>query len=395
MKKMLNKIIVLGIVFLIFSVIGFTSALAVSDKANTYTENTNINQEIYSNQYHAVGADTLIEGLPKDIQKQLKSIGVTAPSWQQLNSMSVADIFNSLLTTAGQQAITPLNAVIKILGVIMLLALINSVKSTVNASSLSSVIDTVGVLSVSIILIYPITLVIEYACTVIKLSADFMMIFVPVMIAIMLTMGQSVQGASNYTIVMTACTVVSQISKGILLPFINTYMGMSVVSGITKKINLKGFCDLTYKVTKWVLTFTVSVFTAILTMQSIISSSADSAGTKATRFAISSFVPLVGGALSEAYQTVRGCMGLLKSGVGVFAILATGTIYLPAIISAVLWLIAINFSIALADVFDIGQITKLLKGTATVINIIIALLLCCMVIFIISSSIMLMIGGNN
>ena len=141
------------------------------------------------------------------------------------------------------------------------------------------------------------------------------------------------------------------------------------------------------------LTFTMSVFTAILTMQSIISSSADSAGVKATRFAISSFVPLVGGALSEAYQTVRGCMGMLKSGVGVFAILATGTIYLPAIISCLLWLAAINIAIALAGVFDMGDIIKLLKSVTTVINSLIAILLCCMIIFIVSSAIMLMAGG--
>lgn len=170
---------------------------------------------------------------------------------------------------------------------------------------------------------------------------------------------------------------------------------MSVVSGISQKVNLSGFCELINKVVKWVLTFTMSVFTAILTMQSIITSSADSAGTKATRFAISSFVPLVGGALSEAYQTVRGCMSMLKSGVGVFAILATGTIYIPALTSCVLWLIAINIAIALAGVFDMGQIIKLLKCVTIVINVLIAILLCCMLIFIVSSAIMLMIGGNS
>ena len=209
----------------------------------------------------------------------------------------------------------------------------------------------------------------------------------------MLTMGQSLQAAGSYTMVMGAGTAVSQISNNILVPLLNTFLGISVVSGISQRVNLNGFCELINKVLKWVLTFTMSVFTAILTMQSIISSSADSAGVKATRFAISSFVPLVGGALSEAYQTVRGCMGMLKSGVGVFAILATGTIYLPAIISCLLWLAAINIAIALAGVFDMGDIIKLLKSVTTVINSLIAILLCCMIIFIVSSAIMLMAGG--
>ncbi len=385
MKKF---IFIITIVFLT----AFSSVTVYADTENPseYTED-----DIYNTQYELSGASNLIDELPNDVQKKLKDIGVTSPSWQELNSMSFFDIFSSIMNTVEQQAVTPLNCVVKIMGVVMLVALINSVKSSIASSTLTSVLDSVAVLTVSIILIQPICHTIEYSATIIKLSADFMLAFIPIMVAIMLTMGQSLQSAGNYTIVMGAGTVVSQISTNILVPLLNTFLGMSVVSGISQKVNLSGFCELINKVVKWVLTFTMSVFTAILTMQSIITSSADSAGTKATRFAISSFVPLVGGALSEAYQTVRGCMSMLKSGVGVFAILATGTIYIPALTSCVLWLIAINIAIALAGVFDMGQIIKLLKCVTIVINVLIAILLCCMLIFIVSSAIMLMIGGNS
>lgn len=392
-SKLFKVIVSVAFILLIIATGSTITATAVNDESKNNTTSALTDNQIYNSQYNAVGADALIDGLPKEVQKQLENIGVTSPNWQQLNSLSLGDIFTNILSTASQQAVTPLNCVVKILGVIMLLALVNSISSTVVSSSLTTVIDIVAVLTVSLLIIKPVTDLIEYACTIIKLSADFMLIFVPVMVTIMFTIGQSIQGAGNYTVVMGAGTVVSQISTTVLTPLINTYLGMTVVNGISQKVNLSGFCELVYKVAKWVLTFTVSIFTAILTMQSIVSASADSAGTKATRFAISSFVPLVGGALSEAYQTVKGCMTMLKSGVGVFAILATGTIYLPSIISSVLWLIAINISIALAGVFDMGQIIKLLRGVATVINMLIAILLCCMLIFIVSSTVMLMVGG--
>ncbi|MEE1056871.1 MAG: stage III sporulation protein AE [Acutalibacteraceae bacterium] len=382
MKKFI--FILMLIIFMIF----FTVTVYADEESVGYTQ-----EDIYNSQYELSGADALIDELPKEVREQLEDIGVTSPSWQQLNSFSFFDIFSSIINTVQEKSITPLNCIVKIMGVIMLVALIDSVKSTIASSSLTSVLNSVAVLAVSIILVRPISQTIYYSANVIKISSDFMLIFVPIMVAIMLAMGQSTQGAGNYTLVMSAGTVVSQISENILVPLLNTFMGMSIVSGISQKVNLNGFCELINKIVKWVLTFTMSVFTAILTMQSFISSSADSAGTKATRFAISSFVPLVGGALSEAYQTVRSCMGMLKSGVGVFAILATGTVYLPSIISCVLWLISINIAIALADVFNMGQIIKLLKSVATVINVLIAILLCCMMIFIVSSTIMLMVGG--
>lgn len=383
----MKKFIFLMVFFITILLSSFT-VYADTEDATEYTT-----EDIYNSQYEQSGADALLQELTPEVKKQLKDIGVTSPSWQELNSMSFFDIFGSIMNTIQQQSVTPLNCVVKIMGVVMLVALINSVKSSLGSSSLTAVLNSVATLTVSIILIQPVCQTIEYSTTIIKLSADFMLIFIPVMAGIMLTMGQSLQAAGSYTMVMGAGTAVSQISNNILVPLLNTFLGISVVSGISQRVNLNGFCELINKVLKWVLTFTMSVFTAILTMQSIISSSADSAGVKATRFAISSFVPLVGGALSEAYQTVRGCMGMLKSGVGVFAILATGTIYLPAIISCLLWLAAINIAIALAGVFDMGDIIKLLKSVTTVINSLIAILLCCMIIFIVSSAIMLMAGG--
>lgn len=383
----MKKFIFLMVFFITILLSSFTVYADIEDATEYTTEG------IYNSQYEQSGADALLRELTPEVKKQLKDIGVTSPSWQELNSMSFFDIFGSIMNTIQQQSVTPLNCVVKIMGVVMLVALINSVKSSLGSSSLTAVLNSVATLTVSIILIQPVCQTIEYSTTIIKLSADFMLIFIPVMAGIMLTMGQSLQAAGSYTIVMGAGTAVSQISNNILVPLLNTFLGISVVSGISQRVNLNGFCELINKVLKWVLTFTMSVFTAILTMQSIISSSADSAGVKATRFAISSFVPLVGGALSEAYQTVRGCMGMLKSGVGVFAILATGTIYLPAIISCLLWLAAINIAIALAGVFDMGDIIKLLKSVTTVINSLIAILLCCMIIFIVSSAIMLMAGG--
>lgn len=383
----MKKFIFLMVFFITILLSSFTVYADIEDATEYTTE------DIYNSQYEQSGADALLRELTPEVKKQLKDIGVTSPSWQELNSLSFFDIFGSIMNTIQQQSVTPLNCVVKIMGVVMLVALINSVKSSLGSSSLTAVLNSVATLTVSIILIQPVCQTIEYSTTIIKLSADFMLIFIPVMAGIMLTMGQSLQAAGSYTMVMGAGTAVSQISNNILVPLLNTFLGISVVSGISQRVNLNGFCELINKVLKWVLTFTMSVFTAILTMQSIISSSADSAGVKATRFAISSFVPLVGGALSEAYQTVRGCMGMLKSGVGVFAILATGTIYLPAIISCLLWLVAINIAIALAGVFDMGDIIKLLKSVTTVINSLIAILLCCMIIFIVSSAIMLMAGG--
>ncbi len=358
-------------------------------------ESLNSQDEIYSRQYELSGAESLIDALPHDIRKQLDSIGITSPSWKELNSLSFSELWNKITATVQEQSVTPFNALIKITGVVMLTALINSLENSITSDSLQTVMNSVSVMTVSVILIQPISNIISYAVNVITVSADFMLVFVPIMATVMISSGQILQGSGNYSIVMGAGTLVSQVSKNMLVPLLNTFLGMSVVGGISERIHLNGFCELANKIIRWVLTFVMSLFTAVLSMQSIIAVSGDSASVRATKFAISSFVPLVGGALSEAYQTVRSCMGMLKSGIGVFSIVATGLIYLPSIVSCILWLTAINISIALAGVFDACQIARLLRSVATVISTLIAILLCCMMMFIISSALMLMIGGGS
>lgn len=214
----MKKFIFLMVFFITILLSSFTVYADIEDTTEYTTEG------IYNSQYEQSGADALLRELTPEVKKQLKDIGVTSPSWQELNSLSFFDIFGSIMNTIQQQSVTPLNCVVKIMGVVMLVALINSVKSSLGSSSLTAVLNSVATLTVSIILIQPVCQTIEYSTTIIKLSADFMLIFIPVMAGIMLTMGQSLQAAGSYTMVMGAGTAVSQISNNILVPLLNTFL---------------------------------------------------------------------------------------------------------------------------------------------------------------------------
>ena len=66
----------------------------------------------------------------------------------------------------------------------------------------------------------------------------------------------------------------------------------------------------------------MTIFTGILSVQSIVGASADSVAVKAAKYVLSNSIPLVGSAASDAYSTVRGSILLLKNGVGGIGIAA-------------------------------------------------------------------------
>ena len=76
---------------------------------------------------------------------------------------------------------------------------------------------------------------------------------------------------------------------------------------------------------KWVVTVVLSailiLFVSYLTVSGAIAGTADAATVKAAKFTMSSMVPVVGGILSDAAETVLASAGILKNAVGVFGML--------------------------------------------------------------------------
>src|SRR5574344_1955645 len=309
MKRIL---IVFAAVLAVFLSLSLSAKAASQDTAFA----TEPSDQIYDGQMHQSGADELYGMLPGDTQKSLQKVGVDSLDWRQLNALNFSSIFSAIMSIAGQQGITPFNSMSHVLAIIILCALLQSFKTSFSSAPLGGMLGEISTICICAVLIYPISVTISTAAAVINSSASFILLFVPVMVGIMISSGQAVTGASYYSVMMCAGNVVAQTASGLLVPLLNVFLGISVVGTVSSKINLKVVCALIEKVVKWILTFAMSVFVTLLTMQTFIGSSADSTGVRAARFAISSFVPLVGGALSEAFQTVQGCLKLLKSGVG-------------------------------------------------------------------------------
>jgi len=76
------------------------------------------------------------------------------------------------------------------------------------------------------------------------------------------------------------------------------------------------------KTVVWILSAVLIVFTVYLSVIRVIAGSADGAAVKVAKAAISGAIPVVGGILSEASETVLAGAGMLKGTIGVFGTLA-------------------------------------------------------------------------
>ncbi|MCQ4022087.1 MULTISPECIES: stage III sporulation protein AE [unclassified Ruminococcus] len=351
-------------------------------------------QDYYSSQLEQSGADDLYYSLSDEAKNTLQDIGIDSPDWRQLNNLSVGSLLLEILNLLGQSSFQPIACMLAVLGIIIFCALSDCLKGTGGLSPLDGTASIITALCLCSVIVFPVADTLSVGVTAIQNGAAFMLLYVPIMAGILVASGSSITGASYYTTVMASGEVISQIGSKLLSPILNMLLGITVVSSLCSKIKLNGIISLAHSAFKWVISFMMSIFVSVISLQSFIGTAADNTGIKAAKFAISSFVPVVGGALSDAFLTVQGSLKLLKSGVGVFAILGTTALYLPAILKCVVWLFTISCCAAFAEVFSLGAPQALLCGVKKVVTLLLVLLLCCMTVMIISTAILLILGGS-
>lgn len=350
-------------------------------------------ESYYQEQLEQSGADKLQDKLPDDTKKILQELGISGSDWNSITSITPQNYFEKILSVFTGKAKNPLRVLASIIAVILLCALLDGMKLSFGEKPLGGIIGMVGTLCICTIVVQPIVACISDAADVLKASSGFLLACVPVLVAIMAAAGQSVSAGSYHLLMMAAGNVISIFATTVLVPMMNIFLALSVVSSVSPNINLNGLCNVLNKAVKWVMALGMTLFTGLITMHSIVASSLDSTGAKAAKFVVSSFVPVVGNALGEALNTVTGCVKMLKSGVGAFGLLAGLFVFLPVIAECVLWILTLMLCSGISQVFELKEITGLLKASSDVVSTMLAILLCCMMVLIISTVVMLVIGG--
>ena len=148
------------------------------------------------------------------------------------------------------------------------------------------------------------------------------------------------------------------------------------------------------KVIKWLIAFTMTVFSALMTIRGMITTAYDSVTARAVRFTMSSFIPIVGAALSESYKTIQGSINLLRTGAGVFVILAILVVFLPSILRCLIWMFSLSLCKTIGEIIGVSSPISMLSSVSSVVSTVFAITVCIMSVFVISTALLITLGGG-
>lgn len=346
-------------------------------------------------QLEASGADELARQVPDQTKEILSQLELQDLDYRLLLSLTPGQIWQVCKAVFSKMVRAPLLLLGTLVAVILLCAAMDALKIGFNAKGLEKVFNGVAVLCLITVVLEPVTGCIQKASQAILQGSMFMNGFIPVFCGILASGGQPVSAGVYHLLLFGTSQVIGQAASQILVPLIGIFLAFCFTGAIAPELHLDQIGKTIKKFVNWSLSLLLTVYVGLLGIQSIVAVSADTVTVKTAKFVTSSFVPVIGSALSDALVTAQACLKLLKASVGAYGILIAAFTYLPLLLEIICWYLAMQTAAFLGQLVGAGSIAKVLEGTASALGLLMSITLLFGLLFIISTTVMLVVGAGG
>ncbi|MBE6768807.1 MAG: hypothetical protein E7549_07865 [Ruminococcaceae bacterium] len=348
--------------------------------------------DLYREQVEALGAEELFETLPAETRELLRSLGITDLELQRYTALQPNAVMQTLLALFSKQVggVGALCGVL--LGVIVMAAFAETVRQTATSGTMGETVSRICAVAVCASVLVPVGVCLEKVGEAVESVRVLMLSFVPTYAAVILAGGHATLAASYSTVLLAAAECVTALVGGVALPLLTVSLGLGTAGALSHRNRLSGISGGLAKGSMWLLGTVTALFVGILSMQSFVATAADSLGQRAAKMTVSSFVPIVGGALSEAFSTLTGCISVLRSTLGMFGVLASAALVLPPFFYCFSWSLAIGLCRTAAEMLGVPSVGGVLGTVQTVVKVLMGMLGVCALLLIVTTTLVTVAG---
>ena len=203
--------------------------------------------------------------------------------------------------------------------------------------------------------------------------SEYGKLLLPVMTGALAAQGGVTKSTALFAGTAGFMAVLSGLISALLIPMTYLYLAFSTVSAALSQDPLKKMRDLIRSVISWSLKTVITVFTTYISLTGVITGTADAAALKAAKATVSTVVPVVGGILSGASETMLLSAAVLKNAAGLYGIFAVLAIFLDPFLRILLDYWMLKATGAVCSIFGPGPISDLLEDFSKAMGILLAM----------------------
>lgn len=203
------------------------------------------------------------------------------------------------------------------------------------------------------------------------------------LVGILYAAGGNVTAAASGTASLSLFLAICENLCGLtLMPAVGICLAFSAVSAFSSSLSLGEISGAFKRMYTYGLGLLMAIMALVMGTQNLLAAKADSLGARAAKYAVGSFIPVVGGAVGESLRTVAASVEYIRGAVGGIAIAVILLLLLPPLISLALGRGAVSITSAAAKMLGCDREGKLLCEIGNVYGYMMAVCSICSVIFI-------------
>lgn len=331
------------------------------------------------------GANEMYESLDEETQELLSRGGI-----QSIGETGTGEDWFRVLSELLREK---LSGPVKALAAIVAIMILCRLSGCFDSGEIESTAEFAGAVACAVITVTPLLELMESAGRAIEGASVFLLASVPVYGGLMAVSGSAAAGTSYSFLTLAAGNMIPVLSMTLIFPLLHGLMTFSLLSSVSQ-IKLDKMMSSIYGFAKWLLVLAVTMFSGILSVQTVLNAQVDAVSNKAIKLIASSAIPIVGGAFGDAVAAIQNSVHIVKSGVGAFGILAALCIFSPAAIEAGAWIAVCSMGQIAGDLFEMPKLSSFLGMCTSVARMILAVIASVCAVSVVSAAIVLFVKGS-
>ena len=261
-----------------------------------------------------------------------------------------------------------------IIAVSILGGMVGNLKPSTGGKSIGNVVHFV---TYGVVIVFLGTTLVELIALVSKTLTSLKrlmdMIF-PVLLTLLTAVGGSVSvGLYQPAIAMLSNIFISLITY-LLMPLFIFSIIFSIVGNLSNNVKLDKFVSFLQGTFKWTIGLLFTLFLGFITIQGISASAVDGLSIRTAKYTIKSYVPIVGGYVSDGLSIIMASSMLIKNAVGTAGLLLILFSVLSPVINLVLFMLSLRFMAGIIEPIGDKKTANFISDISKSMSLLIALL---------------------
>lgn len=257
---------------------------------------------------------------------------------------------------------------LSVMAAVMLVSLLKTFSGPVK-----QVADLAGALAAAAVLLQSTNSLIHLGADTVAELSEYGKLLLPVMTAALAAQGGVTASSALYMGTALFDTVLSGMISGLLVPLVYLFLALAAANSAVGEELLKKLRDFVKWLISWSLKTLLTVFTTYMSITGVVSGTTDAVALKAAKMTISSVVPVVGGILSDASESVLVGAGLMKNAAGIYGLLAILAVFIEPFFRIGVHYLLLKLTSAICGIFGTKQMTELIGDFSAAMGLLLAM----------------------